>query len=49
LAGFDYGEMLLTIRLAVGKVVEEGLVDMMVGDEEREDSVELVVASRVTY
>ena len=38
--------MLLTIRPAVGEVVEEGLVDVTVREEEREDSARLVVASR---
>jgi hypothetical protein len=38
--------MLLTIRLAVGEAVEEGLVDIVVGEEEREDSAGLAVASR---
>ena len=41
--------MLLTIRLAVGKAVEEGLVDVIVGDKKREDLVELVVISRAIY
>jgi hypothetical protein len=40
--------MLLTIRLVVGKAVEEGLVDIIVGEEEREESAGLVVASRAT-
>jgi hypothetical protein len=40
--------MLLTIWLVVGKVAEEGLVDIIVGKEEREDSARLVVVSRVT-
>lgn len=40
--------MLLTIRLAVGKAAEEGLADVMVGKEEREDSAGLVAASRAT-
>jgi hypothetical protein len=38
--------MLLTIRPVVGEAVEEGLVDVIVGDKEREDSVELVATSR---
>ena len=41
--------MLLTIRLVVGEVVEEGLVDVIVEKEEREDSARLVVVSRVIY
>ena len=41
--------MLLTIRLVAGEVVEEGLVDMIVGEEEREDSAGLVVVSRAIY
>ena len=41
--------MLLTIRPAIGEVAEEGLADVIVGEEEREDSVELVVVSRATY
>jgi hypothetical protein len=40
--------MLLTIRLAVGEAVEEGLVDVIVGEEEREDSARLAVVSRAT-
>jgi hypothetical protein len=48
LAGFDYSEMLLTIRLAAGKAVEEELVDVMVEEEEREDSAALAAASRAT-
>jgi hypothetical protein len=40
--------MLLTIRLAVDKAAEEGLADVIVGEEEREDSAGLVVASRAT-
>jgi hypothetical protein len=39
---------LLTIRPAIGKAVEEGLVDVITGEEEREDSARLVVVSRVT-
>lgn len=39
--------MLLTIRLAVGEAVEEGLADITVGEEEREDSARLVAAFRV--
>ena len=38
--------MLLIIRPAVGEAVEEGLVDVTVGEEEREDSAGLVVAFR---
>jgi hypothetical protein len=38
----------LTIRPAVGEAVEEGLVDVTVGEEEREDSARLVAASRAT-
>jgi predicted deacetylase len=38
--------MLLTIRPAVGEAVEEGLVDVIVGEEEREDSAGLAAASR---
>jgi hypothetical protein len=38
--------MLLMIRLAIAKVVEEGLVDITVGEEEREDSARLAAASR---
>jgi hypothetical protein len=41
--------MLLIIRLVVGKVVEEGLVDIIVREEERKDLVELVAMSRVIY
>jgi hypothetical protein len=48
LAGFDRGEMLLTIRPAAGEAAEEGLADVTVGEEEREDSVELAAASRAT-
>jgi len=40
--------MLLTIRPAAGEAAKEGLADVMVGEEEREDSVELAVASRAT-
>jgi hypothetical protein len=40
--------MLLTIWPAIGKAAEEGLVDVTVGEEEREDSAGLVAASRVT-
>jgi hypothetical protein len=40
--------MLLTIRLAAGEVAEEGLVDVIVGEEERKDSAGLVAASRAT-
>jgi hypothetical protein len=38
--------MLLTIRPAAGEVVEEGLADVTVGEEEREDSARLAAASR---
>jgi hypothetical protein len=38
--------MLLTIWLVVGKVVEEGLVDIIVGEEEREDLARLVAVFR---
>ena len=48
LAGFDRGEMLLTIRPAAGEAAEEGLVDVTVGEEEREDSAGLAAASRAT-
>jgi hypothetical protein len=48
LVGFDCGEMLLTIRLATGEVAEEGLADVTVGEEEKEDSAGLAVASRAT-
>jgi hypothetical protein len=48
LAGFDHGEILLTIRLAAGKAVEEGLVDVVVGEEEEEDSAGLAAASKAT-
>jgi hypothetical protein len=48
LAGFDRGEMLLTIRPAAGEAAEEGLADVTVGEEEREDSVALAAASRAT-
>jgi hypothetical protein len=41
--------MLLTIRLAAGEAVEEGLADVMVGKEEREDSAGLAAAFRATY
>jgi hypothetical protein len=41
--------MLLTIRLAAGEVVEEGLADMTVGEEEREDLAGLAAASRATH
>jgi hypothetical protein len=40
--------MLSTIRLAVGEVVEEGLADIIVEEEERKDSARLVVVSRAT-
>jgi hypothetical protein len=40
--------MLSTIWPAVGEAAEEGLADVIVGEEEREDSAELVVASRAT-
>jgi hypothetical protein len=40
--------MLLTIRLAAGKAVEEGLADVVVGEEEEEDSAGLAAASRAT-
>ena len=40
--------MLLTIRPVAGKVVEEGLAGMIVGEEEREDSAGLAAASRAT-
>jgi hypothetical protein len=40
--------MLSTIRLAVGEAVEEGLADVTVGEEEREDSARLAAASRAT-
>jgi hypothetical protein len=36
------------IRPAAGKVVEEGLADVTVGEKEREDSARLAVASRTT-
>jgi hypothetical protein len=48
LAGFDRGEMLSTIRPAVGEAAEEGLADVTVGEEEREDSAGLAAASRAT-
>ena len=48
LAGFDRGEMLLTIRPAAGEALEEGLADVTVGEEEREDSAGLAAASRAT-
>jgi hypothetical protein len=48
LAGFDRSEMLLTIRPAAGEAAEEGLVDITVGEEEREDSAGLAAASRAT-
>jgi hypothetical protein len=48
LAGFDRGEMLLTIRPAAGEAAEEGLADVTVGEEEREDSAGLAAASRAT-
>jgi hypothetical protein len=52
LAGFDRGEMLLTIRPAEGEAVEEGFADLIVeeqeGEEKREDSVGLAAASRAT-
>ena len=41
--------MLLTIWLAVDKAVEEGLADITVGEEEREDSARLAVASRAIH
>jgi hypothetical protein len=41
--------MLLMIRLAAGKVAEDGLVDIAVGEEEEEDSARLVAVSRATY
>jgi hypothetical protein len=40
--------MLLTIWLAAGEAVEEGLADVAVGEEEGEDSAGLAVASRAT-
>jgi hypothetical protein len=40
--------MLLTIRLAVGKAAEEGLADVTVEEEEKEDSARLAAASRAT-
>jgi hypothetical protein len=40
--------MLLTIRPAAGEAAEEGLADVTVGGEEREDSAGLVAASRAT-
>jgi hypothetical protein len=40
--------MLLTIRPAVGEAAEEGLADVTVGEEEREDSAGLAAASRTT-
>jgi hypothetical protein len=40
--------MLLIICLAIDEVAEEGLVDITVGKEEREDSARLVAASRAT-
>ena len=40
--------MLLTIQPAAGEAAEEGLADVTVGEEEREDSVELAAASRAT-
>jgi hypothetical protein len=40
--------MLLTIRPAAGEAAEEGLADVTVGKEEREDSAGLAVASRAT-
>jgi hypothetical protein len=48
LVGFDCGEMLLTIRLAAGEAAEEGLADVTVGEEEKEDSAGLAAASRAT-
>jgi hypothetical protein len=48
LEGFDRSEMLLTIRPAAGEAAEEGLADVTVGEEEREDSFELAAASRAT-
>jgi hypothetical protein len=41
--------MLLTIWLAVGEAVEEGLADVIVREEEREDSVKLAAVSRATH
>jgi hypothetical protein len=41
--------MLSTIRPAVGEAVEEGLADVTVEEEEREDSAGLAVASRATH
>jgi hypothetical protein len=40
--------MLLTIQLAAGEAAEEGLADVVVGEEEGEDSARLAVASRAT-
>jgi len=40
--------MLLTIRPAAGEAAEEGLADVTVGEEEREDSAGLAAASRAT-
>jgi len=48
LAGFDRSEMLLMIRPAAGEAAEEGLADVTVGEEEREDSAGLAAASRAT-
>jgi hypothetical protein len=48
LAGFDCSEMLLTIRPAAGEAAEEGLADVTVEEEEREDSAGLAAASRAT-
>jgi hypothetical protein len=36
LAGFDRGEMLSTVRPAVGEAAEEGLADVTEVEEERE-------------
>jgi hypothetical protein len=41
------GEILITIRPAVGEAAEEGLADVTEEEEEREDSVGLAAASRV--
>lgn len=48
LASFGRGEILLTTRPATGEPAEEGLADVMVGKEGREDSARLAAASRAT-
>jgi hypothetical protein len=48
LARFGCGEILLTTRPPTGEPAEEGLADVMVRKEEREDSARMAAASRAT-